>query len=43
MAKDNESANKEANLLCGDAIMNYRTVAGFGHEKLIIKNFDLLL
>ena len=24
--------NKEANLLCGDAIMNFRTVQSFGYE-----------
>lgn len=35
MAADDSSdeKNKEANLLCGDAIMNYRTVQSFGHEK----------
>lgn len=31
--------NKEANLLCGDAIINYKTVQSFGNEKLVVKKY----
>ena len=33
-------AYKEANLLAGDAILNYRTVASFGHDDKIIRKYD---
>lgn len=26
---------KEANLLCGDALINYKTVQSFGHEEFV--------
>jgi hypothetical protein len=26
---------KEANLLCGDAIVNFKTVQSFGHEDFV--------
>jgi ABC-type transport system involved in Fe-S cluster assembly fused permease/ATPase subunit len=29
---DGGETNKEANLLCGDAIINYKTVQSFGNE-----------
>jgi len=32
-----ESAYKDANLLAGDSILNYRTVASFGHDYMILK------
>jgi len=34
---------KEANLLCGDAIVNYKTVQSFGHEDLIAKKYESYL
>lgn len=30
LSSDSDAASKEANLLAGDAIINYRTVASFG-------------
>lgn len=41
--QDRKKAYKEANLLAGDSIMNYRTVASFAHEEQILKDFDRLL
>ena len=38
-----ESAYKDANLLAADSILNYRTVASFGHDYLIIKQYDTLV
>ena len=32
LSEDSDAASKEANLLAGDAILNYRTVAAFGYE-----------
>lgn len=32
MSSDTDSAMKDANLLAGDSIMNYRTVASFANE-----------
>ena len=34
---------KEANLLCGDAIMNYKTVQSFGHEDRLVAKYKELL
>ena len=31
---------KEANLLCGDAIVNYKTVQSFGNEDLIVEKYE---
>ena len=31
---------KEANLLAGDAINNYRTVASFANEEAIIRKYE---
>jgi ABC-type transport system involved in Fe-S cluster assembly fused permease/ATPase subunit len=31
--------NKEADLLCGDAIINYKTIQSFGHEDVIVKKY----
>ena len=33
MSKSSDNASKEANVLCGDAILNYKTVASFGYEE----------
>ena len=38
-----ENSHRYANLLAGDAIMNYRTVASFAFEKQIVKDYKLLL
>lgn len=37
-----EEAYKDANLLAGDSILNYRTVASFGHDNLLVKEYDTL-
>lgn len=34
---------KEANLLCGDVIVNYKTSQSFGHEDLLVKKYEELL
>ncbi len=34
---------KDANLLAGDAIINYRTVASFANEDQILKDYDRML
>ena len=39
MSEFDKDAYKDANLLAGDAINNYRTVASFGHDYLIIKQY----
>ena len=31
--------NKEAALLCGDAILNYKTVQSFGNEVLLVNKY----
>lgn len=38
-----EDAYREANLLAGDTILNYRTVASFGHDYLIVNEYDKLV
>lgn len=40
---DNDDAQKEANLLAGDAILNYRTVASFANEDIIVEKYEKLL
>jgi len=40
MSESDEDAYKDANLLAGDAILNYRTVASFGHDYLIVQLYD---
>jgi ABC-type transport system involved in Fe-S cluster assembly fused permease/ATPase subunit len=35
-----DSAYRDADLLAGDAITNYRTVASFGHDELILDQYD---
>jgi len=42
-AEDNSELEKEANLLCGDAIINYKTVQSFGHEEMLVKKYEELL
>lgn len=43
LSEFDEKAFKDANLLAGDAIMNYRTVASFAHDNIIIKEYDAYL
>ena len=33
-------SDKEANLLMGDAINNFKTVQSFGHEDLVVKSLE---
>ena len=35
-----EKSYKDANLIAGDSIMNFRTVAGLSADKLIVKQYD---
>lgn len=35
--------NNQANLLCGDSIVNYKTVQSFGNTELIIKKYESYL
>ena len=39
LSVESENSHKYANLLAGDAIMNYRTVASFAHEKQILRDY----
>lgn len=41
--KDAEESNKEAQILCGDAIANYKTVQSFGHEKEVVELYRSFL
>ena len=43
MIKDSDGADKEADLLCGDSIVNYKTVQSFGHEDAIIDMYEKIL
>ena len=43
MSTDTDSAIKDANLLAGDSIINYRTVASFANEDQIVNDFSRLL
>lgn len=40
MSNFDEQAYKDANLLAGDAIMNYRTVASLATDKAIVKTYN---
>lgn len=39
----NEEDLKEANLLCGDCIVNFKTVQSFGHEDRLVQKYKELL
>ena len=42
--EDGKNSNKEANLLCGDSIMNFKTVQSFGNEEQLVNLYrDLLM
>ena len=43
MSADTDEAMKEANLLAGDSIVNYRTVASFANEDQILRDYDRML
>lgn len=43
LTEDSNELLKEANLLCGDAIINYKTVQSFGFEEEIVKVYDEFL
>lgn len=43
MVKDSNDGDKEADLLCGDSIVNYKTVQSFGHEELIFEMYERIL
>lgn len=43
MSNDSDTAMKEANLLAGDSIINYRTVASFANEDQILRDYSLML
>ena len=43
LALDSAELMKEANLLCADAIVNFKTVQSFGHEQAIYDKYTKLL
>lgn len=40
LSEGSDASSKEANLLAGDAILNYRTIASFGYEDQVVKDYD---
>jgi ABC-type multidrug transport system fused ATPase/permease subunit len=42
-SSNDEDSYKKANLLAGDTILNYKTVASFGYDYLIIKEYDKMV
>jgi ATP-binding cassette, subfamily B (MDR/TAP), member 1 len=40
---EDKDAFKEANLLCGDCIVNFKTVQSFGHEERLVQKYRELL
>lgn len=43
LSQDADNTKNLANLLAGDAIINYRTVASFAHEEKIVSDYRDLL
>lgn len=43
MSSDSDAGMREANLLAGDSILNYRTVASFANEDQIVRDFARML
>jgi ABC-type transport system involved in Fe-S cluster assembly fused permease/ATPase subunit len=43
LSESSDKASKEANVLAGDAIINYRTVASFGNEDQLIADYERML
>jgi ABC-type bacteriocin/lantibiotic exporter with double-glycine peptidase domain len=40
MSDIDENSYKDANLLAGDAILNYRTVASFANDAVVVNKYD---
>jgi ATP-binding cassette subfamily B (MDR/TAP) protein 1 len=40
MSDIDENSYKDANMLAGDAILNYRTVASFAHDSMLVEKYD---
>lgn len=38
-----DDLSKQANILCGDSIQNYKTVSSFGNEDEIVRVYSALL
>ena len=43
MSVENEESLKLADLLAGDCINNYKTVASFAHEEKLIADYSMLI
>lgn len=43
MRDKTQSGQQEADLLAGDAIINYRTVASFANEEAIVRKYEEIL
>ncbi len=43
MSSDTDTSMRDANLLAGDLIMNYRTVASFANEDQLVNDYSRLL
>jgi ABC-type multidrug transport system fused ATPase/permease subunit len=43
IASSQNDTEKEADLLCGDSIVNYKTVQAFGHEDLVVEKYADLM
>lgn len=43
MSASSDAASKDANLLAGDALLNYKTVVSFAREEQLIKDYERLL
>ena len=41
--EDSKDSMKEANLLCGDSIVNFKTVQSFGNEEELVNFYRNLL
>jgi len=43
LTEESSEGLKEANLLCGDSIVNFRTVQSFGNTQLVVEKFKSFL
>jgi len=43
MAELGEKGDRDGDLLCGDSIVNYKTIQSFGHEELIFEMYNRIL
>lgn len=39
LTNENKDLNSQADLLCGDSIINYKTVQSLGHEEMILQKY----